>query len=57
MEAPFDATSWDGISGAIYAGYGSAELLWVLLSFVLVVIAIFGGWKHESEAYSALKKD
>lgn len=54
MEAPFEATTWDGITGAIYAGYGSAEWFWILLSLVLVVIAIIGGWKHEKHAYDNL---
>lgn len=57
MEAPFEATSWAGIVGPIYAGYGSAEAFWVLLSLLLVVIAIFGGWRHEKHAYENLKKD
>ncbi|WP_171060442.1 hypothetical protein [Poseidonocella sp. HB161398] len=56
MEAPFDATSWDGITGAIYAGYGSVEGLWLAACLVLVVIAIFFGWKHEEHAYKATKK-
>lgn len=55
MEAPFDATTWDGISGAIYAGYGSVESLWLLLVLAMVVIAIIGGWRHEKHAYNAVK--
>ncbi|WP_161555679.1 hypothetical protein [Mangrovicoccus ximenensis] len=56
MEAPFDATTWDGITGAIYAGYGSGEGLWLAGCLALVVIAIFFGWKHEEHAYKATEK-
>jgi hypothetical protein len=56
MEAPFDATSWDGITGAYYAGYGSVEGLWLLLILAMVVIAIVFGWRHEEHAYKGLKK-
>ncbi|WP_292293534.1 hypothetical protein [Marivita sp.] len=56
MEAPFTATSWDGISGAIYAGYGSGEGVWLVLSLVLIVVAIIFGWRHEEHAYKATKK-
>jgi hypothetical protein len=56
MEAPFDATSWDGITGAIYTGYGSAEWFWILVSLVLVVIAIIFGWQHEKHAYKSIEK-
>ncbi|MCF8483126.1 MAG: hypothetical protein K9H25_22095 [Rhodospirillum sp.] len=56
MEAPFDVTSWDGITGAIYAGYGSVEWLWILLSLACVVAAIIGGWRHEKHAYETAQK-
>ncbi len=54
MEAPFEATSWDGITGAIFTGYGSAEWLWILVSLALVIAAIVGGWRHEKHAYDAV---
>ncbi|WP_434288710.1 hypothetical protein [Celeribacter sp. SCSIO 80788] len=56
MEAPFDANTWDGITGAYYAGYGSVEGLWLLLILAMVVIAIIFGWRHEEHAYKGLKK-
>ncbi|MCA0043993.1 hypothetical protein [Celeribacter litoreus] len=56
MEAPFEATSWDGITGAIYAGYGSGEGFWLLVCLVLVVMAIIFGWRHEEHAYKATQK-
>ncbi|WP_330646897.1 hypothetical protein [Thioclava sp. FTW29] len=54
MEAPFNATSWDGVTGAIYAGYGSVEGLWLIVCLILVVIAVIGGWRHEGHAYRAV---
>jgi hypothetical protein len=56
MEAPFDATTWDGITGAIYAGYGSAEWVWIALSLACVVVAVIGGWRHEKHAYANVSK-
>lgn len=56
MEAPFDATTWDGVTGAIYAGYGSVEGLWLLLCLALVVVAIVFGWRHEDHAYKAARR-
>ncbi|WP_157789776.1 MULTISPECIES: hypothetical protein [Roseobacteraceae] len=55
MEAPFEATSWDGITGAIYAGYGSVEGLWLALVLAMVVVAVVLGWRHEKHAYNAVK--
>lgn len=55
MEAPFDATTWDGITGAIYAGFGSAEVFWIALTYLCVLIAVIGGWRHEKHAYGELK--
>ncbi|EEX11922.1 hypothetical protein CSE45_5388 [Citreicella sp. SE45] len=56
MEAPFDVTSWDGITGAIYAGYGSVEGLWIAVCLALIVVAIVFGWRHEEHAYKATRK-
>lgn len=55
MESPFEATSWDGISGAIYTGAGSVEWLWVALSLTAVVVAVIAGWQHEKHAYEAVE--
>ena len=55
MEAPFTATSWDGITGPIFAGYGSAEWPWIAVSLLCVVVAVVGGWRHEKHAYDAAK--
>lgn len=55
MEAPFDTHSWDGITGAIYAGFGSAELFWIVLCYACVLAAVILGWRHEKHAYDAAK--
>ncbi|AHM05807.1 hypothetical protein roselon_03554 [Roseibacterium elongatum DSM 19469] len=57
MEAPFEARSWDGIGGAIYAGYGSVEGLWLIAILAMIVTAIVFGWRHEEHAYAATKPD
>lgn len=56
MEAPFDSTTWDGVTGAIFAGHGSVEGLWLLLCLAMVVAAIVFGWRHEEHAYKAVAK-
>ncbi|CUJ88325.1 hypothetical protein Q8W37_00270 [Shimia thalassica] len=55
MEAPFEVNTWDGVTGAIYTGYGSGEMLWLLVMLALIVVALFLGWRHEEHAYKATK--
>ncbi|RBP90375.1 hypothetical protein DFO80_109147 [Rhodobacter sp. 140A] len=55
MEAPFSTHTWDGITGAIYAGYGSSELFWIALCYLCVLVAVILGWRHEKHAYEATK--
>lgn len=55
MEAPFEATTWNDVAGAYYAGFGGAEGLWLAAMLALVLIAVIGGWRHERHAYDALK--
>jgi hypothetical protein len=57
MEAPFDASSWNGITGAIYAGSGSSEMLWIGICYACVLVAVVLGWRHEGHAYEATKKN
>lgn len=54
MESPFEASSWDGVTGAIYTGQGSVEWLWIGLAIAFVVAAMIGGWRHEKHAYDAV---
>ncbi|MFW2589735.1 hypothetical protein [Sagittula sp. SSi028] len=55
MEAPFDVTTWDGITGAFYTGYGSIEGFWLIVCLGLVAAAVTFGWRHEEHAYKATK--
>lgn len=55
MEAPFDSSTWDGITGAIYTGAASAEWTWIVLCLLCLAAAIIGGWRHEKEAYAAVE--
>ena len=55
MEAPFEANSWNGITGAIYTGYGSVEMLWIIVMLAMVAIAVVIGWRHEHHAYEATR--
>lgn len=56
MGAPFDASSWDGITGAIFTGFGSSEGLWLLITLAMVATALFFGWRHEKHAYESVGK-
>lgn len=53
MEAPFDITSWNGVTGAIYAGFGSSEMVWIGLCYACILVAVILGWRHERHAYTA----
>ena len=55
MEAPFDSHTWDGIAGAIFAGFGGSEPFWIGLCYLCVLIAVLLGWRHEKHAYDAAK--
>ena len=57
MEAPFTSTTWDTVSGAYYAGFGSIELFWILATLALTVLAVHLGWRHERHAYKTVSKD
>ncbi len=56
MGSPITSGTWDGFAGAYYTGLGSGELLWLLATIVLLVIAIVLGARHEKEAYDAVQK-
>jgi len=50
--SPFDAGSWNGVEGAYYMGMGSSwELIWLIVSIVLCIMALWVGGRHESAAY------
>lgn len=49
--APFE--SWDAVAGAsYYTGLGGGELIWLVISIALCVLAIFVGHGHEKKANS-----
>jgi hypothetical protein len=51
MGSPFDTGTWDGVTGAYYTGYGSGEMMWLLLAIALCVVACWVGHRHESESF------
>ncbi|MCV6586038.1 MAG: hypothetical protein OIF47_10935 [Marinibacterium sp.] len=53
---PVTQGTWDGFEGAFYTGQGSMELIWLLATGVLLIIALWLGNKHEEEAYDAVSK-
>ena len=58
MGSSFD--SWTDIvaeGGAYYPGVGSMEIVWVGLSIVMCVAALYIGGKHESDAYKKVGGD
>ncbi|QUS37140.1 hypothetical protein [Falsirhodobacter algicola] len=55
MEAPFDTGTWDGVTGAIFAGFGSSEIVWIGLCYLCVLAAMILGWRHEKHAYDAAR--
>ncbi len=49
--APFEF--WDAVAGAsYYAGLGGGELIWLVISIVLCVLAILVGHSHENKINS-----
>ncbi len=49
--APF--TNWADVAGAnYYTGLGGGEFIWLLVSIVLCLLALFIGHGHESKANS-----
>lgn len=60
-----DITSWDafiagmgsegGPSGAYYVGYGSGEVIWLLVAIVLCVVPLIVGSRHELDAYKKVQ--
>ena len=42
MGSPFDTGTWDGVIGAYYTGYGSGEMMWLLVAIAFCVVASLG---------------
>ncbi len=51
MGSPFDTGTWNGVEGAYYVGHGSMELVWLLVSVGLCLVALWMGHSHEMDAY------
>lgn len=51
MGAPFEG-SWDAVTDAAYYAGAGAEFIWLLVSIVLCLVAIWIGHRHESKANS-----
>ncbi len=55
MGSPVTSGTWDGFQGAFYTGVGNGELLWLLATMVLLIVAVVLGARHEQEAYEAVE--
>lgn len=50
--SPIEDGSWNSMTdAAYYAGHGGGEAIWLIISIVLCVVALYVGARHESEAY------
>ena len=44
--------SWDAVEGAYYMGAGTSwEVIWLVVSIVMCIVALIAGSRHEKEAY------
>ena len=56
LGSPIEDGSWNSVAdAAYYAGHGGGEAVWLIVSIVLCVVALFVGARHESQSYK--KKD
>ena len=52
MGSPFKEATWNGVEAAYYTGAGGGmEIIWLGVSIVMCVVAIWVGGRHEAEAY------
>ncbi|MEM8755613.1 MAG: hypothetical protein AAGF90_21840 [Pseudomonadota bacterium] len=55
MGSAFD--SFDGIEGAYYIGAGTSwELIWLVVSVAMCVLALWVGSRHELDAYKKAER-
>jgi|GEM_PF-893717 len=53
-----DITDWAEAAGPIYMGANSSwEVIWVLLAYAAMIIALYVGSKHELDAYKKAEND
>ncbi|WP_341368092.1 hypothetical protein [Yoonia sp. BS5-3] len=56
MGFPFENATWDGVSGPIFMGYGTAlPGLFTVLSIVICIVALAVGQKAEAAKYAKYK--
>jgi len=57
MGFPFETATWEGVSGAIFMGLGSAwPGIFSVISIVLCIAALVIGQKAEAKSYAKYKK-
>ena len=53
-----DITDWAEAAGPIYMGANSSwEVIWVLLAYAAMIVALYVGSKHELDAYKKAEND
>lgn len=56
MGFPFEEPTWEGVSGAIFMGFGTAAPgIFTLIAIVLCLLALFFGNMKESQKYKGQK--
>lgn len=56
MGFPFNDPTWEGVSGPIFMGYGSAMPgIFTVISIILCIAALVIGQKAEAEKYKKFK--
>ncbi len=51
-----DFETWDALTGAMYMGAGTIwEHIWLWLSVIMCVVALWMGNSHESDAYERME--
>jgi len=57
MGSPFETATWNGVTGAYYMGVNSSwEVIWLVASVAMCVVALWVGHKHENDAYNKAEK-
>lgn len=57
MGFPFDTPTWEGVSGAIFMGYGGAMPgIFSVIAIVLCIAALVIGQKAEAKSYAKYRK-
>ncbi len=46
---------WAAAEGAYYTGYGSGEMIWLIVAIILCIVPLIIGSRHEFDAYKKLQ--